>query len=206
MKAKFDQLLSGSVKPLLKAHGFGKKGLSFHRRLADLIFIINFQNSQGNTPAQTKFYVNCGIYSMKIDEVIGRTPCTEPKEYECHFRKRISALVNAAQDVYIVDERTNLQLLGARLLSDLEHVVGVFNLILSTADLVELMIEENGLNNYLELFEYLLVTGQMKELALHVKKLRQAFGNERRWSIFEGQMLSVLTAHKSRESLDDILK
>lgn len=206
MKTHFIQLLSGSVKPLLKLKGFSKKGLSFYRRLADLIFIINFQNSQGNTSAQTKFYVNCGIYSMRIDEVIGKAPCREPKEYECHFRKRISALVNAAEDVYLVDAHTDLQVMGSGLLADLERVVGVFDDIHSTADLVELMIEENGLNNYLELFEFLLLTGNLNGLRLHVQTLQQTFGKERRWSIFEEQMLNVLKVHNTGESLNDILK
>lgn len=73
MKEKFIQLIADTVKPLLKTNGFSKKGMNFYKRKDDLIFMFNFQNSQGNTFDQTKFYINCGIHSTKIDKVIGKT-------------------------------------------------------------------------------------------------------------------------------------
>jgi len=47
MKEKYNQLISDTVKPLLKLNGFAKKGMNFYKMKEDLIFLINLQNSHG---------------------------------------------------------------------------------------------------------------------------------------------------------------
>src|SRR3989344_537203 len=150
MKEKFNQLITNTAKPFLKANDFGKKGMNFYRKKDDLIFLFNFQSSQGNTFEQTKFYINCGIHSTKIDKVIGKPELLEPKEYDCYFKNRISAIINSADDGYFIKEDTDLLNLSLTIIADLTTVIAMFDSIKSTNDLTDLMINKNGLNKYRE--------------------------------------------------------
>lgn len=205
MKEKFNQVIAGTVKPLLKEEGFGKNGMNFYKRKEDLIFLFNFQNSQGNTPGQTKFYINCGIHSTKIDQVIGKTERSDPKESDCYFRDRISAIVKSEKDGYVITLETDLHTLGLTVDADLKAAMAMFNNITSTDDLIDLMIEKNGLNNYRELFKYLLLTESKTQLKQFVKQLQQTFGAEKRWVIFERNLNDLLKENNSRETIAAIL-
>lgn len=81
----------------------------------------------------------------------------------------------------------------------------MFDNIQSTSDLTDLMIGKNGLNNYRELFEYLLLTENKTDLRLFVKQLYNTFGSERRWTIFESNMTDLLKENNKKETLVDIL-
>lgn len=206
MKEEFNKLITETVKPLLKANGFGKKGLNFYKRKDEMIFLFNFQNSQGNTFDQTKFYINCGIHSSAIDKVIKRPELAEPKEYDCHFRDRISSICESTNDGYFISKETVWEPFTSAIIADLETVISMFDKINSTNDLTNLMIEKNGLNNYCELFEYLLLTENKIDLKRLVKLLHQAFEKDSRWPIFEKNLSKVLIQHKRTVSIKDILK
>jgi len=205
MKEKFNQLITDTVKPFLKANGFGKKGMNFYRKKDDLIFLFNFQSSQGNTFEQTKFYINCGIHSTKIDKVIGKTELLEPKEYDCYFRNRISSITKSTDDGYFIKEDTDLPNLSLSIIADLKTVISMFDNIQSTNDLTNLMINKNGLNNYRELFEYLIRTENKRDLGHFVKQLYSTFGTEKRWTIFESNLTDLLKENGKSETLVDIL-
>ncbi|SHE79062.1 protein of unknown function [Pedobacter caeni] len=205
MKEKFNQMIAGIVKPLLKEEGFSKNGMNFYRKKEDLIFLFNFQNSQGNSAQETKFYINCGIHSTNIDRVIGKTTGLDPKESECYFRKRISSIVESTNDGYVITQETDLNTLGLKLDEDLKAAIAMFNNITSTNDLIDLMIEKNGLNNYRELFKYLLLTERKTQLKQFVKQLHRTFGAEKRWAIFENNLTEVLKDNNSKETIAAIL-
>lgn len=92
MKAKFDELIA-QVKPLFKDNGFTKNWLNFYKNTPEFIYVVNFQKSSGNTAFKTRFYVNCGIYGAFIDAATRKETVSKPKEYECHFRERISSII-----------------------------------------------------------------------------------------------------------------
>lgn len=206
MKEKFNQLIEEVVKPLLKENGFAKKGMSFYKRNADLIFLLNVQNSHGNSSEQTKFYINCGIHSTVIDKVIGRSELVEPKEYECYFKDRISSLINAVDDGYLITKDTDLENLSLTLQQDLKAVMLLYDNINRTSDLTDLMINKNGLNNYQELFEYLLLTNNQADAKRFVKNLHDTFGQQRRWTIFEDNLSELLRKNKRKETIADLLR
>lgn len=206
MKEKFNQIIAGTVKPLLKEEGFGKNGMNFYRKKEDLIFLFNFQNSQGNSADQTKFYINCGIHSTNIGQVIGKTELLDPKEYDCYFRRRISSIVKSTSDGYTITRETDLNDLGQTVEADLKAAIVMFNNVTSTNDLIDLMIEKNGLNNYEELFKYLLFTERKTQLKQFVKQLHQTFGAEKRWAIFESNLTDVLKENNSKKTIAAILK
>jgi hypothetical protein len=205
MKERFNQLVAETIKPLLKNEGFVKKGLNFFKQKDDLIFVFNFQNSQGNTGTQIRFYINCGIHSTYIDQAISKAQNAAPKEYECYFRERISDITGAKTDGYIVNEQLNMQALEDIVVADMKKAIVFFNQIQSTKDLVDLMIQKNGLNNYLELFEYLLVNKDLNRLKQYAGQLYEAFGKEKRWTIFENNLNNLLIKYHYKKSLDQIL-
>lgn len=206
MKEKFNNLINETIKPLLKSNGFSKKSLDFHKRKDDLIFLINFQKSHGNSFDETKFYINCGIHSTTIDQIIGRKENSDPKEYECHFRSRISALIESETDRYSIAEETDLEILAENISSDLKSVINRFDSIKNTDDLTNLMIAKNGLSNYEELFEFLLLTDNWKDLKLYIQKLFSTFGQEQRWIIFQNNLSNILLKHNRKETIQDLSK
>lgn len=205
MKTQFNQLIADTVKPLLKANGFNKKGLNFYRRKEDLIFLFNFQLSQGNSSDQIKFYINCGIHSIYIDKVIGKTAIPEPKEYDCYFRNRISSMIKSANDGYFITKETDLQTLILTINTDLKIALTMFDNVSTTSDLTNLMIAKNGLNNYRELFDFLLLTENKTGLKQFVTQLHNTFGTEKRWAIFESNLTDVLQKNKRPETIATIL-
>ncbi|MBZ4190438.1 DUF4304 domain-containing protein [Niabella beijingensis] len=205
MKERFKQLISETAKLLLKEKGFVKKGLNFYRTNSDLVFLFNFQLSQGNHPGQLRFYINCGIHSAAIDRAIAVDRPEMVKEYECYFKSRISAITKAEKDGYIINEATEPAALAAKLMADLGTALQLFDSIGTTGDLVNLMIGQNKLNNYLELFEYLVRTTNRDGQVRYVKELHQDFGSEKRWSIFEGKLNEVFRKHQQSDTVAELL-
>ena len=90
----FNELIKQDIKPFLIKLGFKKKGLNFYRTTENLIYLINFQKSSGNTADTMMFYVNCGIYAAELAQIQSREILTAPKEAECHFRARMGKLLS----------------------------------------------------------------------------------------------------------------
>jgi hypothetical protein len=205
MKEKLNQIISEVIKPVLKPHGFGKKGLNFYKRIDDLIFLLNIQHSHGNTADQTKFYINCGIHSTDMDRVIGRSELVEPKEYECYYKDRISSIVHAVNDGYLISSNTDLQALNSTIGKDLTAVLSLFDTIRKTSDLTDLMVDKSGLNHYQELVEYFLLTNNQADTKRFVKNLYGTFGQEKRWQIFEDNLSALLIKNQRKETIQDLI-
>lgn len=205
MKDLFNQLISETIKPLLKAEGYGKKGLNFYKRIDDLILMFNFQNSHGNTFHETSFYINCGIHSTAIDATIGSDELKEPKEYMCYYRQRISSITGRKADDYTITPTTDLKKLASTLTKDVGVVLNLFNTIKTTSDLVDLMIAKNGLSNYEELLEYLLIKKENKKINTYVKTLYHRFDDKTRWPLFEKTMNALLKKYKQHTTIADII-
>lgn len=205
MKEKLNQIISEVIKPVLKQHGFGKKGMNFYKRIGDLIFLVNIQKSHGNTADQTKFYINCGIHSTDMDRVIGRSVLVEPKEYECYYKDRISSIVHAVNDGYLISSDTDLQALNLTISTDLTAVISLFDTIRKTSDLTDLMVDKSGLNHYQELVEYFLLTNNQADTKRFVKNLHGTFGQERRWQIFEDNLSALLIKNQRKETIQELL-
>ena len=156
MKTKFDELIA-QVKPLFKDNGFTKSGLNFYKNTPEFIYVVNFQKSSGNTASETRFYVNCGIYGAFIDAAAGKKTVLKPKEYECHFRDRISSIIDSNAAYYEINENTDTVALCENLTSDLMALFRFFDEIKTERNLIDLMLERNGLAVIDQLFEYLLI-------------------------------------------------
>ncbi|QKF60875.1 DUF4304 domain-containing protein [Campylobacter curvus] len=191
MKEIFETLIKQTAKPLLKENGFTKKGLNFFKKQNELIFTINFQKSSTNSPFETKFYINCGVYASIFDTTLGKNARLYPKEYECHFRERISAILKE-KDGYFIDQNTDVSELGKKLTQDLNLAIKFFDEIKNADDLVKILLAKGGLNLIDTIFEYLLATKNEKNFIEQSWKLHAKYGNEARWQIFENKINKML--------------
>ena len=198
MKAKFDELIA-QVKPLFKDNGFTKNGLNFYKNTPDFIYVLNFQKSSGNTAFETRFYVNCGIYGAFVGAVTGKETVLKPKEYECHFRDRISSIINSKTPYYEINENTDAAALCENLASDLRAVFRFFDEIKTERNLIDLMLERNGLAVIDQLFEYLLIMHEQEILTRQALSLFEKHGNEARWKIFERRINDLLKKYEKDE-------
>ena len=191
MKAKFDELIA-QVKPLFKDNGFTKNGLNFYKNTPEFIYVVNFKKSSGNTAFETRFYVNCGIYGAFVGAATGKETVLKPKEYECHFRDRISFIEGSKTPYYEINENTDTASLCENLASDLRAVFSFFEEIKTERNLIDLMLERNGLAVIDRLFEYLLIMHEQEILIRRALSLFEKYGNEARWKIFERRINDLL--------------
>ena len=83
--------------------------------------------------------------------------------------------------------------------NDLGFVFKFFEQTNSEANLIELMLEQNGLAAINQLYEYLLIKDKGEILISHAKRLFAKHGSEARWSKFENQINELLRKYKKDE-------
>jgi Domain of unknown function (DUF4304) len=79
----FDTFVRTSVAPPLKAAGFKKTALNWHRRRGRAVHVINMQHSTGNTHESKLFYMNVGVALDELCFHMGVEMSEKPKEYAC---------------------------------------------------------------------------------------------------------------------------
>lgn len=75
--------LAEALSPILKAAGYRKRALNWHRDWADTISVLNLQKSQWGD----QFYINCAIYLKALGDE------ETPPAYRCHIRIRLDDLL-----------------------------------------------------------------------------------------------------------------
>ena len=198
MKEKFDELLA-LLKPLFKDNGFSKSALNFYKNTPNFIYVINFQKSSGNSSERTRFYINCGIYSPFIEATLGKEVLSKPKEYECHFRARVHEITRTSASHYELELDSDVAKIYENLINDLGIVFKFFEQNSSEENLIELMLEQNGLAAINQLYEYLLIKDKSEILISHAKMLYVKYGSEARWGKFQNQINELLRKYKKDE-------
>lgn len=74
--------LALAIKPLMKNAGFKKSAFNWHRKIDNVVQVLNFQGSQWSKSV----YVNLGVYFLDIGSK------NKPPEYDCHIRQRLSGI------------------------------------------------------------------------------------------------------------------
>ena len=198
MKEKFDELLA-LLKPLFKDNGFSKSALNFYKNTPNFICVINFQKSSGNSSERTRFYINCGIYVPFMEATLGKEALSKPKEYECHFRARVHEITRTSAAYYELEPDSDVAKIYENVANDLGFVFKFFEQNNSEANLIELMLEQNGLAAINQLYEYLLKKDKSEILISHVKRLFAKHGSEARWAKFDNQINELLRKYKKDE-------
>jgi len=92
-----------AITPLLKTHGFKKKGSTWRREQKESIAVFNVQKSQWGGGA---YYINAGTYFPELGDE------TSPTENKCHVRRRLeieepSEVINKA--IAWFEERASIE-------------------------------------------------------------------------------------------------
>ncbi|MGF7405340.1 DUF4304 domain-containing protein [Campylobacter concisus] len=198
MKEKFDELIA-LLKPLFKDNGFSKSALNFYKNTPNFTCVVNFQKSSGNSSERTRFYINCGIYAPFVEATLGKEVLSKPKEYECHYRARAHEITRTAAAYYEIEPDSDMAKIYENVANDLGFVFKFLGQTNSEANLIELMLEQNGLAAINQLYEYLLIKDKSKILISHVKKLFAKHGSEARWEKFQNQINELLRKYKQDE-------
>ncbi len=195
MKEKFDELVA-LLKPLFKDNGFSKSALNFYKNTPNFIYVVNFQKSSGNSLEHTRFYINCGIYGSFIEAALGKEALSKPKEYECHFRARVHEISKFAPAYYELEPDSDVAQIYENLVSDLDFIFKFFEQNSSEQNLIEIVLEQNGLAAINQLYEYLLIRDKSEILISHAKSLYTKHGSEARWEKFQNQISELLRKYK----------
>ena len=123
------------LKPLARTCGFRKSGLYFHRRLGEVVQVLHIQLSQSNFGSEGSFYVNIGLAFDRLWQAAARPVPEQPKEYECHFRRRLGELVEEPSR-WSVSELTDRAEMGRTLARCIEPVIAEMDRIDSVAGFV----------------------------------------------------------------------
>ena len=198
MKEKFDELIA-LLKPLFKDNGFSKSALNFYKNTPNSIYVINFQKSSGNSSDRTRFYIHCAIYAPFIETALDKEALGKPKEYECHYRARIHEITRTAAVYYELESDSDVAKIYKNLINDLGFVFKFFEQNSSEENLIELILEQNGLAAINQLYEYLLIKDKSEILISHAKKLFAKHGSEARWGKFQNQINELLRKYKKDE-------
>lgn len=95
-KSELDRLLDRVIQEAivihLKPRGFKKKGRTFHRRLGEVVQLVNVQLSQGSDLSEKSFYVNVGLAFDAVCGLQELSVVESPKDYECESRGTIARL------------------------------------------------------------------------------------------------------------------
>ena len=98
-------VIARAVTPPLKASGFRKAGMNYHRRHGETAQVVNVQVGHGSNWAEKTFYINAGIAFDALCR-LSRVPVLErPREYECDgrgTRDRLRELVPDAPDSWML--------------------------------------------------------------------------------------------------------
>ena len=199
MKEKFDELIA-LLKPLFKDNGFSKSALNFYKNATNFIYVVNFQKSSGNGSERTRFYINCGIYAPFIETALGKEVLSKPKEYECHYRARVHEITRTSAAYYELEPDSDVAKIYENVANDLGFVFKFFEQNSFEENLIELMLEQNGLAAINQLYEYLLIKDKCEILISHAKRLFAKHGSEARWEKFQNQINELLRKYKKDET------
>ncbi len=129
------EVVARAITPTLKASGFRKTALNFHRRHGETAQVVNVQVSHGSTAMEKTFYINVGIAFDAIGRLTGFPVPDRLKEYECDrlgTRGRLDKLVSGQPNWWTVRVGDDLsaivdpiQAAIARLSAELDRIDGI---------------------------------------------------------------------------------
>ncbi len=100
---------------------------------------------------------------------------------------------------YEINENTDTAALCENLTNDLRAVFSFFEEIKTERNLIDLILERNGLAVIDQLFEYLLIKREQEILTRQALSLFEKHGNEARWKIFKRRTNGLLKKYQKNE-------
>ncbi|WP_446214745.1 DUF4304 domain-containing protein [Micromonospora sp. IBHARD004] len=138
-KAVISQVLADSVTPILKRHGFDRRGRTYDRARDGRRELINIEPHNCNRYGGS-FRINLGIFIPEVDSILSLYPLqVPPQECECHIRCGIDDVgpggrmrdekgADAGRGWRAFDAATELSAFGAEVRQRVEHnALGFFD-------------------------------------------------------------------------------
>lgn len=133
-KAVISQIQADGITPLLKGHGFARRGRrTYDRTRAGRLELINVEPHEWNDRYSGSFTINLGLFIPEVDALASLYPRQEPpQEDDCHVRCRIGDLhddlaTDDRRGWWTFDAHTDLPALGAEVRESVErHGLGFF--------------------------------------------------------------------------------
>lgn len=185
-------MLATDIRPLLAEHGFTKSGSTFGRRRGPLYDMIGFQGNwhNGVTPWHA-FFINVGVGSVDIDAACpGHDSQAHPPNGYL-LDRRWEELVPELPYELRFHRDTDMATFSAGLSDGLVRVIAELERINSTGSLVQYAVKHNLLIQHQKTCCYLAATGEIETLSNYVGTLREWFGHQDRWSIFNRNINAV---------------
>ena len=178
MQEKFKLLMNSSVKTMLKNNGYKKQGNTYLKIANELIYLIQFQKSNGNNKESLRFYINVGIYSQCYQTSIGKPVIERPSLIDCQINKRIEEITNSTYMHYQIED-WDIQSLEREILFELDKVFLFMDEINSTEKLSQYLLSLNGIDY--DLFHFFLAEKQYDAAKKCFSEVKKKFGEEERW-------------------------
>ena len=196
LKREFELLLSDGVRPFLRSRGFAKTGTTFRRHRESLYDVIGFQEDWHNGVRPWHgFFINVGIGSAEVDAT---WPYKGPKlPIGYLFDRRWESVVPDLPYELSFSQTTDMAGFAAALCDGLDQVLAVIDQFDCTATLVRYAIENNLLIQYERTCCYLATREDQSDLMEYVGLLRDRFGHQERWAIFNREIAKVTGARTS---------
>jgi hypothetical protein len=123
-----EDILREQITPLLKKHGFRKKGRTYYRPRQNWMDVLNVQSNKWNTSGDGSFTVNLGIFVPEVSRAVHGDDVTgDPHEYDCILRERIGFLgangkprLVGQDEWWKFDNATDLTALAEKVARDIE--------------------------------------------------------------------------------------
>ncbi|MGV9799741.1 DUF4304 domain-containing protein [Mycobacterium sp. NPDC003449] len=185
--SQFDELLAEGVAPFLATHTFAQAESVFRRERGPLYDVIGFQSNRWNglTPWYG-FFVNIGVGSADVDAV-----CARPTPL---LSRRWERVAESLPYELAFDETTDMAAFADWLCEGLEQVLAVIEKMATTDELVRWAIASNKLAAMEQTCAYLAATDDIDSLTQYITALRDEFGHQSRWAIFNGQLVAATGA------------
>lgn len=142
------------------------------------------------------FIFNCCVHAKQIDHELGIEVRNQPKEHECHFRKRIEKITGRTEDKFTIKPDTDLIAFTNELLENLNKALAFLEEVNELDELILLMIHEKGLHNYRDLLRFLIKTNRSDLAEKLILQLKQDFSEDECWPLFEQQIKEILATNR----------
>ncbi|MGB2918729.1 MAG: DUF4304 domain-containing protein [Mycobacterium sp.] len=192
MKRAYDSMLATDIRPFLAERGFTMSGSTFGRRRGPLYDMIGFQPNwhNGVTPWHA-FFVNVGVGSVDVDAACpGHDRGAHPPNGYLVDRRWESLVPDLPYELRFHCD-TDMTTFAAGLCAGLGRMLDVVERVDSTEALVRHAVRHNLLIQYEKTCCYLAATDDIDTLTRYVAALRDWFGHQERWSIFNRRISAV---------------
>lgn len=199
-------LIKDFVSPFLKKNGFTKKNLNYYKVNGDMSYLVNFQKDANNSHHNTRFYINCGIHSTVIDDLLGNPHPKVLDGVTCFFYDRINDITGSAYPYHELKEGVDMEDITISVMSDLEKTMRFFNGITNADTLLDILSTTRGLVRYTEVLTIILKTGQLEKMKGYAKKIYDVKPQlEDRWPRFEKKINDMISEAGLDKKLDDFV-